>query len=574
LKIQTAVCLAALFGGSLAFAAGNGQSGIYVTTQHNDLSRSGLNPVETTLTVTAVKGTDPNHRLGFGKLFTLTLFHTGSDAEQIYSQPLYVGGVTVAGTTHNVLYVTSQLNNVYAFDADEAGSALGGNLTGGALWQVNLGTPIQCSWYSTGCAVGITPYIGILSTPVIDVGKNVIYVVAETAIGTTNSQFKLHALDLSTGAERYGGPTVIAGSVTSTAIDSVGGILTFNAWQHLQRPGLLLLNGTIYIGFGSHADTQYYHGWVFGYDEKTLRLTAIKCLTPDAWNAGGGAVWQGGGGLSADSANNIYVTTGNGDLNASTGGHDYGQSVIKLNAMAGLKEEDYFAPGDWTTTNNADLDLGSAGALVIPGTSPPLILVGGKTGIMYLVDSANMGEYAANADNIAQQVSTSWNMGAGHVFFNSTLYQWGRYSPMKSYSFNFANAVPPYTTGPMSTSPTHSTSVGAPDGPYTNEPAMSASAHAPCPIITVSCSTAPTTGTGIIWATYSQSSSNGGAYPANFQAFDASSLGAPIWDWTTSSNPSANNPGNWAKWCPPTVANGKVYVASFDGVVSVYGLLD
>ncbi len=339
----------AVFWGTLAFAAG---SGIYVTTQKNDSSRSGLNPAETLLTVGNVS--QPG---GFGKIFTLNLSQPGPGVEQIYAQPLYAGGVTVGGVTHNVLYLASQLNNVYAFDADQPGSP---------LWQVNLGTPVPSS-------EDIVGRVGITSTPVIDVAKNAIYVVAETALGASNSQFKLHALDLSTGAEKFGGPAVIAGSVAGTGSgtqpDSVlNGRLSFNAWQHRQRPALLLLNGTIYIAFASHGDQTtplMYHGWIFGYDEKTLRLTAIQCTTPNGGQAG---VWQGGEGLSSDGLGNVYVTTGNGDLDPNN--HNYGQSVLKLSALHGLALEDYFAPDDWSTTNPADYDLGATGALVIPGTSP------------------------------------------------------------------------------------------------------------------------------------------------------------------------------------------------------------
>jgi len=499
-----------------------------VTTQRNDNSRTGVNAAETTLTVSNVNATS------FGKLFSLPV------DGQVYVQPLYLANVTIPSQgVHNVVYVATEHNSVYAFDADNPNQTA-------PLWKTNLGTSMLCSNISF-CTSDIIPEIGITSTPVIDPVNMTIYVVAEVAATPTTPKFTLHALDATTGAEKFNGPATITATVAGSGVDSVNGKLTFNPLYHLQRPALLLLNGTVFVTFGSHQDYQTWHGWIFGYDEKSLRQVAVRCLSPDG-SYGGVGLWQGGIGPAADANGNIYLVTGNGDLNAATGGQSYGQSVVKLSSK-GLTVLDYFAPGNWSYTNSSDLDLGSGGPMLIPGTS--LIIAGGKDGIVYVVNTANMGGYNTVADQMVQKWSAACcQLFGGRIFYNSTLFIWSTGDYLKSYSYT-GGATPFNTTAKRS-------SVYVADG-YKNTPAVSLSANG------------TTAGTAILWAAYSQSgSANGGDFPGYFQAFDASTLNEI---WGSEMNPSRDYSGSWSKWAPPTVVNGKVYLATFDNLVNVYGLL-
>jgi hypothetical protein len=328
----------------------------------------------------------------------------------------------------------------------------------------------------------------------------------------------------------------------------VNGKLSFNPLYHLQRPALLLLNGTVYVTFGSHQDAGTWHGWIMGYDQKTLRQVAVRCLSPDGTEGG---VWQGGVGPAADANGNIYLVTGNGSLTVPGGGQSYGQSVVRLSSSQGLAPLDYFAPADFDITNPNDADFGSGGPLLIPGTS--LILAGGKSGIVYLVDANNMGKYNPS---LGDQNLETWRAShsllfAGPIFYNSTLYLWPNDDNLRAYTFHGA---PSY----FDPQPAAVGEITVANG-YKNDPALSLSANGTNP------------GTAIIWAAYSQSgSANGGAYPGVFQAFDASTLTEL---WGSELTPSRDYSGSWSKWSPPTIANGKVYLATFDNLVNVYGLL-
>ncbi len=506
-----------------------------VTTQHYDLNRSGVNPNETILNTSNVNVNS------FGKLYSLAV-----DA-QIYSQPLYVPGVIIPGQgVHNVIYVCTENNSVYAFDADSAAETT-------PLWQVNLGPAILSTVISA--TRNIQPQIGITSTPTIDLTSdattNTMYVVAETYENST-AIFRLHALDITTGAEKFNGPVVIQGSVPGNSSDAVGGVLTFSAFDQWQRAGLLYSNGTVFIGFGSHLDYMPFHGWVFAYNASTLTRNAVICTTPNSW---GGGVWQGGAGLAFDSAAGyLYLDTGNGTFDANTGGGDYADTILKLNTSLGIV--DYFTPSVQAALGSDDGDLGSAPALLLPGTTLGIGL--GKGGTVYLFNRSNLGQYNPNGDQVVQEwaatydyVTTGADGGffAGPVFYNSTLYVWGRRDTLKAFAFNGStfNTVP--IAGPVTLV----------DG-YSNEPAMSVSADG------------TTAGTGILWAAYSTNgdSDNGGPNPGILQAIDPSSLNE-LWD--SNQNQTRDYSGSWAKWSAPTIANGKVYLATFDNVLNVYGLL-
>ena len=525
------------------FSVGASQPGLIaqnVTMQRNDLSRTGVNPAETTLKVSNVNANS------FGKLFSLPV------DGQVYAQPLYLANVTIPNQgVHNVVYIVTEHDSVYAFDADNAHQTA-------PLWHVSLGTSILCANIPY-CIQDVVPEMGVTSTPVIDSVSMTIYVVAETIASANNlstPKFALHALNATSGVEKFNGPAVISGSAAGNGSDSVNGKITFNPYYQLQRPALLLLNGTIYIAFGSHEDVGTWHGWVFGYDAKSLRQVASRCLSPDG-SAGGVGVWQGGVGPAADANGNIYIETGNGDLTAGTaGGTSYGQSVVKLSSPQGLLPVDFFSPSNFDETNPEDNDLGSGGPLLIPGTS--LILAGGKTGTVYVVDTNNMGGYnttgggyGGTGDKIPQEWQASNNlMFAGRIFYNSTLYLWPEGDVLRAYAYTGG-------TAPFNTSPATS-NVSVASG-YKNEPAISLSANGTAQ------------GTAILWAAYSQSgAADGHNYPGIFQAFDASTLQEI---WGSEMNPSRDYSGSWSKWSPPTIANGKVYLATFDGLVNVYGPL-
>jgi hypothetical protein len=498
------------------------QGAVSVLKYHNDNGGTGVNGQETILT-------PANVATSFGKLYSLPV------DGQIYAQPLYLPGVTIpAAGVKNVLYVATEHNSVYAFDADSSSAA--------PLWQVNLGTPMQCSSIP-GCNRDLLPEIGITSTPVIDVGRQAIYVVAET-FNSGNAAFTLHALDLVSGSEKRGSPVVIAGQVAGTSSEGNGTSITFNAFMHWQRAALLGLNGNVYVAFGGHQDTPPYHGWIFGYDGLSLRRTDIKCVSPDAGYSG---IWQGGEGLTADNAGFIYLATGNGLLTANTQGRDYGDSVLKLNSLAHLEVTGWFSPSNQIAMSNADADLGAGGVLVIPGSvaqSAPRLLAGGKDGRVFLLDSGNLSGYNPNADSVLQEFQATTHLFSGKIFFNNALYTWGSGDTLKRFAFGG-------TSFSISSASTFHIAGG-----YSNEPAMSVSANG----VT----------NGILWASWAISgSSSGTAVPGTLHAFDASNVSVELWNSDRSAGDTA---GSWAKWCPPTIADGKVFLATFDGSVTVYGL--
>ncbi len=526
--IRFGVFLSALFA-----ASANSQ----VTTYHYDTARTGAVLNETILTASNVNVNT------FGKLFSLPV------DGQIYAQPLYIPSVTIPQRgVHNVLYVATENNSVYAFDADSAGSP---------LWKVNLGPAMP----QTVCCLpkDLGPQIGILSTPVIDPNSGLLYVVAESYENQA-ALFRLHALDITTGADRLT-PVVIRGSVRGNSSDSQNGVLAFAPIWHWQRPGLLLANGNIYIGFGSHGDQNPYHGWLFAYSAATLQQTGVLCFSPDESDNG---VWQGGVGLAADANGYVYLETGNGPLDANAGGADYGDSVVKVGTSGGgLTVLDYFSPSTQAHDATVDEDLGSAGVMLIPGTS--LGAAGGKNGKLYLFNTGNLGGFdtgPGGSDGLVQEWQATFDgtygppavpggfWGGNYLFYNSTLYGFGERDSLKAFAFNGSQ----FTTVASS----HS-NVTVPSG-FSNDPAMSISANG------------LVAGTGVVWTAFcSNGNADGTAQPGEFHAFDAANVGRELWN--SAQNGSRDSSGTWAKWSPPLVANGKVYLASFDNSLNVYGLL-
>ena len=502
-----------------------------VTTYHYDNARTGAVLGETTLNTSNVNVNT------FGKLFSLAV------DGQIYAQPLYMPAVSIPSQgVHNVVYVATEHNSVYAFDADSASQT-------GFLWHVNLGPSMP---QSVCCAPrDLLPEIGITSTPVIDLSTNTLYVVAETYVNQA-AYFQLHALDITTGADKVPAAT-IQGSVPGTASDGANGKLAFQPMRHWQRPGLLLMNGTIYIGFGSHQDSGPYHGWVFGYSAigygvTPLQQTGILCLAPDQEQ---NAVWQGGVGLAGDANGNIYFATGNGPMDANkAGGREYGDSVVKVGTANGLAVLDYFSPSTETQDEANDWDLGSSGPTLIPGNGTLLAVVGGKTGTVYVVDTNNLGQFNST-DKIVQEWKMSGGFwGGNRIYYNNTLYVFPTGYALQMLSFNGSQ---------FNVKPIFESTVTAP-APLSNGPAMCISANG------------LTAGTGIVWASYTPGGlADGSAQPGILRAFDASNVSKELWN--SNQNSTRDYSGSWAKFSPPVVANGKVYLGTFDNVLNVYGLL-
>ena len=502
-----------------------------VLMQHNDFGRTGANLGETVLNTNNVNTAQ------FGKLFNRPV------DGQIYGQILYAPNVLIPGKgTANVIFAVTMHNSVYAFDADQPSASQ-------PLWSVNLGTPLLCTQIP-GCNRDILPEIGILSTPVIDSATNTIFLVAET-FENNIAVFRLHALNITNGEERLNSPTVIAGSVPGKGPGSAQGTMTFDAFMHWQRAGLLLYRNTVYMGFGSHQDTQPYRGWLFAYDATTLQRTAIRCMSPNGPSAG---VWQGGSAPAVDAVGNIYVQTGHGIMSGMAG-QDFGISMVKLNA-ATLQPLDFFSPTNEQALSDDDDDFGSSGPLLIPNT--PYVVGGGKDGKLFVVDTNNMGRYDPAQNHVIQfwQATTSeydtHNGGifGGNVWYNDTLYMWGRRDVLKAFS---------WTGNQFNTTPSSTTNFAVADG-YSSEPALSISANGLLP------------GSSILWAvTPNYGSSNGGNFPGTLHAFDASNVGHELWN--SGQNPARDSLGSWSKWTAPTVVNGKVYVATFDSGVAVYGIL-
>ncbi len=375
-----------------------GYAGLY--TNQSDNSRTGQNLQETVLTPQNVNVNT------FGKLFSFPI------DGQINAQPLYVANVNVPsplnGTAgyHNVLYVATANDSVYAYDAD-------GKVKGGPLWKASFIDPPSVVPVPGSCIKASSSIIGITPTPVIDPTTNTIYVEARTLEGQTTAcsgtyVHRLHALDITTGQERFGGPVVIQASVAGTGEGSSGGVLAFDPQRENSRPGLLLsqsaqdVNSVVYVATASNEDTHPFHGWILGYDSQTLAQKYVFCSTPDG---GAGGIWHGGGGLAADSDGNIFVQTGNGTFDA---GDDFGSSVLMLapnNASLGVT--DFYTPSNYATLNSYDWDISSGGLLLLPdqsGIYPHLMIGGGKEGTIYVINRDSLGGYESGSDNIVQYI--------------------------------------------------------------------------------------------------------------------------------------------------------------------------
>ena len=533
-------------------------AGVY--TYHNDPARDGVNSQEYSLTTANVNTTT------FGKLFSCSV--DGS----IYAQPLWVANLTVKGAKHNVVFVATQHDSLFAFDADASPCA--------QLWSVSLidslhgatsgevTVPSGVPGFKVGEGDGdITPEIGVTGTPVIDPASGILYVVSKSmnAAGTTFYQ-RLHAIDLATGNEKPGAPAVIAATFPGTGD---GGTLdTFNSQQELQRAGLALVNGSVYIAWASHEDIAPYYGWMIGYtySGSAFRQSAVLNVTPNATLAG---IWMSGGAPAADSSGNLYVITGNGGFdaaNASAPNNDYGDSFLKLSA--GLAVSQYFTPSDQSVDDADDLDFGSGGAAVLadlPAGSPVthLVVGGGKDGNLYALNRDAMG--SSGDSNAWQELNIGFGIFSTGAFWNANFYIGAVGAPLLAYPLNPATAKFHSSFAMSSNSPNAGFSY-----PGTT-PSISAKGSV----------------NGIVWALDNSrfcTSKSPGCGPAVLHAYDATWLPSELWN-SSMAGDGSDAAGNAVKFTVPTVANGKVYVGtrgnnsggvfgstSVSGELDVYGL--
>lgn len=486
---------------------------ISVLTYHNDLSRTGQNLHETLLTPASVSSGQ------FGQLFSYPV------DGQVYAQPLYVPGVIVPGKgIHNIVFVATEHDSVYAFDAD--------NHLSDPLWHVsflNPGAGVNAASAADVVCDSITPEIGVTATPVIDPVSGTLYVVAMTEqLPNGNFAQWLHALDIATGAEKSGSPVQIQASVPGAADGNT--TVVFQPWLTKERAGLLLLNGTVYTSWSSQCDSGNYHGWIIGYNAASLQQSAVFIDTPN-WEAG--SFWQGGAAPSADAAGNIYAVAANGTFDADLGGSDYGESVLKLSTGQGLSVGDYFAPYNTDALTDDNLDLGSSGALLLPdevgsAAHPHLLVLGSKSGAVYVLDRDNLGHFLPNSNteivqSLAGAVAPLFGIPA---YFHNTIYFSGANDVVKAF---------PIQNGLMASAP--SSAGSAQFGTLGTVPSISANGAA----------------NGILWTIDPTGA---------LDAYDAADLSHQLFQGSA---------GQFVKFSTPTIANGRVYVGT-GSTLAVFGI--
>jgi hypothetical protein len=517
------------------------QAQVNVTTYHNDNARTGQNTLETILIPSSVNSNQ------FGKLFSVSV------DGYVNAQPLYLSNVNIGGGTHNVLYVATEHDSLYAVDADQ----------GTVYWQISLipsGGSAVNSESDLGCG-DLALEVGITGTPVIDTSTGTIYLVAKSKVNGSLVQY-LHAIDVVTSAEKFGGPVFIQATVPGTALDGNGTTVSFSPHFENQRAGLLLVNGHVVIGWASHCDISPWHGWIISYSASTLTQEAAFNTSADG-TAGG--VWMSGGGLAADANGNIFFATGNGTWNGTT---DYGDSIVKLGPPSGgnFPVLDYFTPYNQSSLSGGDTDVASGGLVLLPAlpSGQQLLTQMGKEGTMFVIDINNMGKYCVNDvppchgrdPNIVEEIPVAtagvWGTPA---YWDGSVY-WGGSNPsvpdsLKAFSFN-ANE-----SGLISTS-------------RTSESSQTFSFPAPSPSIS-----ANGNANGILWGLdnsgFGSSCSGGSASCQVLYAYDASNLANMIYNSSQAPH-DRDIPGGAVKFSTPTIANGKVYVGS-QLKVSAYGTI-
>ena len=498
-------------------------------TNHNDNGRTGQNLNEAVLTTGNVNSTQ------FGKLFSYPV------DGYVYAQPLYVPNVVISGQgTHNVVFVATEHDSVYAFDANNSPAT--------PLWQASFINPtagittIPAADVSDPGCENIGVEVGITGTPVIDPAKGQLFVVVRTKENGAYFQ-RLHVLDITTGSEVSGSPLVIQASVPGVGEGSYGtGTIAFDPLLENSRPGMLLMNGVVYIAFSSLCDKRPYHGWVLGYDETTLAQVSAFNTSPNGIASG---IWQSGNGIVGEASTGyIYFATGNGWFDVNGGGVDYGDTVMKLSSTGNvLSVVDYFTPHDQDSLNSNDFDMGSGGCLLLPDQpAPPIHLLTcvGKDGNIYLLNRDNLGHFNANGDTqVLQTLMIGMVFGSPAYWLNQT-YFWGELDVLKAYRlYGGLFSATPISSG-------------------------SKTSVFPAPTPTVS---ANGSANGIVWAVFTTKNTTGG--PAILRAWDAANLSRQIFD---SSTKSANQAGPAVKFVVPTVADGRVYLGT-QSELDVYGIL-
>ena len=518
---------------------------ISVLTQHGDNRRTGWNNRETILTTSNL------NQASFGKSYSMPV------DDQIYAQPLVVSNLNIGGANHNTVFVATVNNTVYAFDADKAGTFWFKNYTvGGMRVPQNKDMTGACG----GNYNDFSGNIGIIGTPVIDSARSTMYFVARStdspvgSWGMGNFFEYLHAIDITTGNERANSPVRINASISGIGEGSVNGMLDFNPQHENQRAGLLLVNGIVYLTFAGHCDWSPYHGWILGYDEISLQQKFIFNTSPDG-HAGG--IWMSGAGPSADENGNIYAAVGNGSISTNTGNpRNYGESAIKLfptGNMLGVSS--FFTAKNFTDLNNADLDFGSTQILLVPSSS--VEIAGSKDGNIYVMNGNSLGGYNAATNNVLQTI----NLGSGKTLRSSFSYFKGMTKEwLYTWSENAALKAFPFLRN-TSTFDQASVVIGTAQGPTGNNGTL----------LSVS-SNGSKDGTGILWATHAVTGdANQSTRPGILRAFDANDVTKELWN---SNQKPGDNIGNYAKFVCPTIANGKVYIATFSNQLLVYGKTD
>ena len=513
-------------GGTTPPPVGNGSS-VDVTTYHYDNLRTGENIHETVLTTSNVNSSQ------FGMIGAFSV------DGHVDAQPLYLSNVAIPGQGNkNVLYVVTEHDSVYAFDAD---SVSGNNAT--TLWHSSMLSAGETSSDDRGCGQ-VTPEIGITSTPVIDRTRNAIYLIAVSKTSSGNYIHRFHALDLTTGKELFGGPTTITATYPGTGANSSNGNVVFDPKFYNERPGLLQVGSTIFTTWGSHCDAGPYTSWVMAYTADTLQQTGVINMVP---NGSEGGIWMAGTAPAADASGNVYFIIGNGDFDTTLDANGFpankncGNCFAKISSTMPLALRDYFTPLNTVSESNADTDFGSGGPLLLPdvtdsnGQTRHLAVGSGKDGNIYVVDRDNMGKFNSSKDNIYQQINGALSGGVWSKpsYFNGVVYYGAVNDSIKAF---------PISGGKLATSPSSQSSHGF--GYPGATPAISANG----------------TSNGIVWVV-----ENGGT--GVLHAYDATNLANELYNSTQGSNGRFS--GN--KFITPMITNGRVYVGTQSSVV-VFGL--
>lgn len=500
-----------------------------VTTYHNDNARTGLNSNETTLTPANVNPSS------FGKLFVIPV------DGKVDAQPLYLPNLSIPNQgTHNVLYVATEHGTVYGFDAD----------TGSQLWKVSTLASGEITGDDGGCGQ-VSPEIGVSATPAIGPkagSHGTIYVVAMSKDGSGNYHHRVHALDVTTGAEQFGGPKEVQATYPGTGDNSSNGNVVFDPRQYKERPGLLLINGVVYTAWSSHCDRRPYTGWIMGYDGSTLAQTSVLNVTP---NGNEGAFWMSGTAPAADADGNIFALDANGFFDTTLDGRgfpskgDFGNAFLKIStANKQLAVSDYFEMFNQAQENGSDTDLGSGGALLLPdmidssGNTRHLSVGGGKDHHIYVIDRDSMGKFDPQKNNIYQDISgvLGDQVFSMPAYFDNTIYMSAVGDEMKAFPISQARVA--------------------------NSPSSHTATDFPYPGATPSISSNGATN-GIVWAVENNE-------PAVLHAYDATNLGTELYS-SDDAPKGRDNFGNGNKFITPTVINGKVYVGTTNSV-GVFGL--